>query len=140
MFDGSYSYEENYRQASKAVVDIRANKELRQEFTSYDTVSNVYSDYFETILERIISNNIEVQFLYLPMHRLSYEKMKTIKGINEQILYLETIVKKYGINTYGSFNPKNLDLGDESFYDGLHLRKDEVIKIVKDSHFLDCHQ
>ena len=86
------------------------------------------------LIKKINENGTEVEFLLLPYHVTVYEylttneKYKLISSVEKYITYF---AREHNISIYGSYNPKSFNLNTEDFYDGMHLNRNGINKILK---------
>lgn len=126
--DGTITYGEIYRNAQQSSIDKKADNPLRQEFVSYDKLSETYRGLFEEFLEALPCKTISfVTFAYMPSY---YKRLMEIPGIVEQTYYLKNLAKSKGYPYYGSYNPEEEKALNTDFYDELHLRRKKIIDLL----------
>ena len=134
--DGSIIYDKKFRTYPQEVVDrqavIQSGAIMRVD--DFPEISEKYTDQFERFIEYLQAKNIEVVFYLPPYHPHVYrtaqrntEKYHCFLEVED---YLNSTAKKYGIEVYGSYDPEKLGLTNADFYDGIHLRRESVSKIL----------
>ena len=66
-----------------------------------------------------------------PLHPLSYKKIRELKGARDAFEFVDRYAKENNIPLIGSFNPADEGLTESDFYDGPHVRKEIMDKIVE---------
>ena len=128
--DGTITYGEVYRDASQSSIDKKASNPLRQEFVSYDKLSQTYRKLFEGFLDNLHCETISfITFAYMEGY---YNRLMQVPGIVEQTNYLNDLAKKKRYSNFGSYNPKEENALNTDFYDELHLRRQKIIVLTKE--------
>lgn len=138
MPDGTIVYEEAFR--TKPTADVEAELELQAlnpglygwRVQNYFAPDIELCAQFETYIAYMQSLGIEV-IIYLPPYAPpiydAFENTRTdFEGVFATETYLRTLAAEKGIAVYGSYNPYELELTTEDFYDGLHLRGEATLR------------
>ncbi|MFV8224388.1 hypothetical protein [Christiangramia aquimixticola] len=135
--DGSISYGEEFRSASKSKVETRAKEysvgELIRRYKHYTEMSPEKIDEFQHFISHLKQRNIEIEFFLGPYHPITYEVInENFEIFNEVENFMRDFSRKHTIKIYGSFNPKKYHLGGEFFFDEKHLTKKGIEKILRE--------
>lgn len=88
---------------------------------NYKELSN--TELFEKLITYLKDNKVNVYFYLTPYNPITYDILisnKKYKIINEAENYLKKFAKENNIKIVGSYNPHNLKLKNEHFFDGMH--------------------
>lgn len=136
--DGSIIYDVKFRTRPQAEADndamTAANVEYIARLYGFDSISERHMERFIRFIEYLQAKGIKVIF-YLPAyHPFLYDKMQEKPEIYHCVFELEDwlieLRDRYGIEVYGSYSPYKLELTNEDFMDGLHLRRESIRKII----------
>ncbi len=124
--DGSYSYSEEYRNGGA----LQSNN-LAMERTIYGSMSSLYTGIngdlqfqFESFVDTMMQNGVEVEILLVPFHPLYFDYMQTqeeYEGIVATQEYFEQFAHDRDIEIIGSYNPYTLGFDANDFYDAVHI-------------------
>lgn len=134
--DGSIIYDKGFRERDQEYSDVDATNQsisiLRME--DCKEIDNNYAEKFEKFIEYLQNKEIEVVFYLPPYHPIVYDaakkNMDKYHCIFEIEDYLLETAENYNIKVYGSYDPYKLGLKNTDFYDGIHLRRESVTKIL----------
>lgn len=131
--DGSFCYEEWYREAPQEDINLRAEGNIvsKPEFArGFNGVSKELEKQLEAFLDEMISDGVEVAVFFSPYHPAYYDHMASSNDNYIEILDTERIVteiaQRHGVKVFGSFNPHVLGLTEADFYDGLHCTEEAM--------------
>ena len=136
--DGSIIYDAYFRTRPQAEADgdalLAANVEYIARLEGFDRISESCMERFVKFIEYLQEKGIKVIF-YLPAyHPILYDTMKSKPELYHCVFELEDRLRdlrdRYGIEVYGSYSPYEIELTNEDFMDGLHLRKESIRKII----------
>lgn len=134
LLDGSLVYGDAYRTASLDEVEVKISKYIEGDIYGMNGFNSFFTEKIE-VLDKLcsdaIKNNIEVEFFLSPYPLKSFqaliEKYPTLKKLEDEI-------KKYAesknIKVIGSFNPNKFELDNSFFYDGMHCKKEAILKLI----------
>lgn len=135
LVDASLSYGKQYRGVSNEEVNNNAKNYISGDIYSIENFSTISPDIlqeFQNLCLSILENNIELSFFLTPYHPIVYEKIMQDYSI---VLDVENKVVKFakekGIEYFGSFNPKKVDINNADFYDGMHCKEHAIKEIMK---------
>ena len=133
LTDGSIIYGEKYRNATKKEIENRVTNYLQGKMYGigdFNKLSPKLISLFNLLIKDMKNNKIQIVLFLAPYHPRVYDKVK-IKYplVLKTEKYLLNFAKKNNIEIYGSFNPKKLNLTEDTFYDGMHS-KEEGIEII----------
>lgn len=135
--DGSIIYDVKFRTRPQEQADYDAltmsHTDIYRLHDFYQ-LSETYTEQFERFISYLQAKNIKV-IIYIPAyHPYVYDAMaadyQTYHCLFEVEEYLKNISKEYSLEIYGSYSPYRLNLTNEDFYDGLHLRPESVKKVL----------
>ncbi len=129
--DGSFCWSKSVREAPLAIVDKKALTTHFHLFNNFDVISEERVALFTKLLETIQADGTKVHFVCSPFHPLFYKKLLKQKGALAAFDFFESYAKNNNIQLIGSFNPEDNGLTGADFYDGPHVRKEVLDKIVE---------
>ncbi len=132
--DGSINYGINYRNASVDEVYVRALDFVRNPsmLNSFHYLDPDLIKRFEKFIDLIKKDKVEIVFYLSPYHPVVYDslvKSEKFKMIIEAQKYFEMYAKSKDIQLLGSYNPADIGLGEDDFYDGMHQDAESIRKI-----------
>lgn len=138
LSDGSYSYEKKYRELSVSEALIAAKDD-----TTRETVYSLGQFYeldgrlklkFEKFLHYLLGRDIKVIFFLPPYHPYVYDYLANSPKYNiilEAEKYFRNKALENNITIISSYNPKDCGFGEADFYDGMHLKRGAVARLLK---------
>jgi len=138
LVDGSITYGLTYRKNAQVDIDENARNYLPEFITHFkspkDKLSQNLENQFEKFIDFAKGQGEDISILYLPYHPIVYSKMKMEPKFNTAFLcekYLRTLSHSKHIHFYGSLDPSVFGLSSADFYDGLHLKKAGLMKVLE---------
>ena len=135
MADGSVWYADHFRNASPEEVLSAAHGHAGTflYMEDYSALEQDQCKLFEQFVAYMQSRGVEVIFYLSPYHPFTYEyqqvyKAESVAGFFQVEPYLRDYAAQRGITVVGSYDPRNLGLTDEDFFDGLHVRTSGIAK------------
>lgn len=136
--DGSVIYDKEFRTRGQYAVDYdalaAANAEPIMRLGDYDKLSREYTLQFEKFIEYLQEKGVKIMIYLPPYHPIVYDTAfyyyDRYHCLFEAEEYIRSVGQKYGIEVYGSYNPYVLELTNEDFFDGLHLKQGSIKKIL----------
>jgi len=136
--DGSFRYDKKgrelsafeLRRAAEAYVD-RGSVYGLERFHSLDAT---YRQELEGFLDFMRKDGVEPVIFLPPYHPYVYHALTTsdrYRVILEVQRYFENLAKEKGVKLIGSYNPTDLALGEEEFFDGAHPRPSALGKLFR---------
>lgn len=129
--DGSFCWSKSVREAPQSVIDGKAHTTHFHLFKDFNEISKERVALFTKLMEAIKADGVKIHFVCSPFHPIFYKKLLKSKGTMEAISFYESYAKKNGIQLIGSFNPADEGLNGSDFYDGPHVKKAVLDKIVE---------
>jgi hypothetical protein len=129
--DGSYYWSESVREAPQSVIDEKARTGHFELYEDFSDISEERIDLFNKLMEGLKTDSINVYLVRSPFHPVFYKKLLKKKGAIAAFNYIDNYAKKNHIPLIGSFNPADEGLNSSDFYDGPHVRKEFLDKIVE---------
>jgi hypothetical protein len=134
LLDGSLVYGDAYRTASLNEVEVKINKYIEGDIYGMNGFNGYFTEKFKVLDELCsdaIKNNIEVEFFLSPYPLKSFyaliERYPTIKILEDEI---NKYAESENIKVIGSFNPNQFELDNSFFYDGMHCKKEAILKLI----------
>lgn len=131
--DGSVSYKKKYRETSKKIRANNITQYLSKEMfaiENFEHVSDEIWNEFETLLNTLKKDNIEVLFYLEPYPPRIY---KMVEKDYPMVIKTEALIIDYAkrnhIKIIGSFNPAFLQLEEDDFLDEKHVNEKTIQKI-----------
>jgi hypothetical protein len=136
LTDGTITYDYDTRNISidksdKSVKQAIINQPLYS-MQGFLELSVYYKDLFSLFIEHVIQNNIEIEFVFIPLHPLLFNYLQNdpnYKMFFEAEKFYQEIASEKQIKIIGSFDPNSYNLEHLNFYDGFHC-KEEVIELL----------
>ena len=129
--DGSRSYDKSYRELSQAKIDRLAKTKMHVMFNDFTKLSEERMQIFDSLVQAIKKDGIEVMFFCCPYHPLFYKRVEKMKPMNDGIRYIEDYAKKNHILMIGHFNQSEDGFRNKDFYDQVHPHREYVEKLLK---------
>ena len=128
--DGSLSYPASVRQASIKEIFAKAERmaygpaiSVLKNFKKLDEAQLTHLKALQAYYE---SKNVEVLIYLPPFNPIVWGTIQndpSYKAVLETESYLKEFAEKRGLMLMGSYNPHNMYLNPEDFYDGMHLSR-----------------
>ena len=127
MADASWVYGKSYRSRTEEdVVKDSEEYSIETQFSKGGHISEYCKGIFEKLVKYLLDQEIEVDLYLCPVAPSLWDRIKAEEDdypiLGELEEYASHIAKKYDLKITGSYNPYNLDMGDEDFYDARHVR------------------
>jgi len=118
--------------------------EIRKHATDYAATNPIYSlggfnelsrdhiNKFESLINHLQNQGIEVMLFLPPYHPLVYKKISNdskYKMLLEAESYFVKSARNKNIKLIGSYNPFNLNCRDDDFFDGMHPKESLLLTI-----------
>lgn len=128
--DGSIYYAKEYRENPQSWVDNDAVTCKHGSFNDFTSFSEDRKAIFTEFVETLNSNGSNIIILCCPYHPIFYKRAIAMKGLPPSITFIKEYAKNNNYKIIGSFNPDDLGLTRKDFYDGFHVRKETVDRIL----------
>ena len=129
--DGTIGYDSEYRNSSLEKINqsavTYANAEEIYSLGDFKKLSN--EKLFEAFVKNLISQNIHVVLFLPPYHPYVYSVISNTAKYHKVLeaeKYFSNFANKNHLYIYGSYDPHKLNLSDNDFYDGMHLKESTV--------------
>lgn len=129
--DGSFTWQRAVREAPQSIIDEKAHTTHFHLYKDYYDISKKRVALFTKLLERMKADGIKIHFVCSPFHPVFYKKLLQLKGARDAFDYVDRYAKENNIPLIGSFNPADEGLTESDFYDGPHVRKEIMDKIIE---------
>lgn len=131
--DGSIYYPAKIIDVDRSTVSKEAKKFAKGKvfmLENFDSLEN--TDAFEKFLSYLEKHDVEVVFLLVPLHPVSYSELSRnpkYAQITKAEEYLTGLARKRDIQIIGSYNPALL-ASDEDFFDGMHAKERLINRLL----------
>ncbi len=129
--DGSMVYPRDYEDTTvEAALNAVASLDMEYQFGSYTHMNAKSKEQFARLVDYWKEQGIEVEFFLCPMSPALWERYDTEQYpiLSEIEEFVCNMAEKYNINVIGSFNPQNVGLTKEDYYDARHIRHSKIKK------------
>lgn len=129
--DGSINYGIKYRSAGREEVDSLAATFVRDPsmLNNFNRLDPELISNFEAFVKILKEDKVAVIFYLPPYHPVVYKSLVTserYKTILEAQSYFEKYAQDNNIKLLGSYNPADMELGEDDFYDAMHQDLESV--------------
>lgn len=129
--DGSITWERLVREAPQSVIEEKARTTHFHLYKDYFDMSEKRVALFTKLLERIKADGVKIYLVRSPFHPVFYKKLLQLKGATDAFDFVARYAKENNIPLISSFNPADEGLNETDFYDGPHVRKEVMDKILE---------
>ena len=129
--DGSIGFSESTRNRSQSEVDNAARTDMHEMFNDFTSLSKERLQIFETLIQTIQKDGVNVYFLCSPYHPIFYKRIENIQGIKDGIKYIEDYAKNNHIEMIGHFNNQDVEFSNKDFIDYAHQRRDFIVRLLR---------
>ncbi|MEA2063496.1 MAG: hypothetical protein U9P14_07360 [Gemmatimonadota bacterium] len=101
---------------------------------SFNRLDPETKESFETFMNYLQAEKIEVIFFLIPFHPVAYDilmKRKEYRIISEVEDYFRRLGQEKNIKVFGSYNPESAGVTGEDLIDGAHVRESGIRKILR---------
>ena len=140
LSDGSITYDNETRNLSSSKVDRKVEHTILDQplysMRDFKQLSEYNKVLFTFFIDYIIRNNIETEFIFVPLHPLLFNYLQNdpnYKMFFEAEAFYREIALKKNINIVGSFDPNKYNLNSADFYDGFHCKEGIIKKLYSKS-------
>lgn len=134
--DGSIYYDKKYRESQQTTVDADAATCCHGSFNNFNSFSEERKVIFTDFVETMHRNGANIIMWCCPYHPIFYKRAIAMTGLPLSISFIQKYAKSNNFRIIGSFNPDELGLTREDFYDGFHVKKETVDRIISNELFL----
>lgn len=128
--DGSLKYGKGYREADSTSIAKKVKTYLGGKIygiEEFDSLSVRNIQLFNSLLQMLQENKVEVSFFIVPYHPIAFAKIsEEYKNVNATERKILEIAKKQNIKVSGSFNPSKNNLDESNFYDAMHCKESGI--------------
>lgn len=127
--DGSWTYAAGYQANDiNYVLEDCKNYNIEYAFAADRHISNYSVKVFEQLLNYLLNQGIDVELFLCPLAPSLWDRVEAegdhyyiLNEINE---FTNKMSSTYGLKLTGSYNPYDLGITDEKFYDSRHVRRE----------------
>ena len=128
--DGSIYYAREYRETPQPSVDADAVTCCHGSFNNFNSFSEERKRIYTEFVETLHNSGANIIIWCCPYHPIFYKRALEMKGLPPSISFISKFSKESGFKIIGSFNPDDLGLSNKDFYDGFHVKKETVDRIL----------
>lgn len=131
FIDGSISYDNSKNENYLEKINDYISGEVYH-LEGFNSINHMKSSKFEEFVKKVKQEGIKLVFLKFPYPpSINSVILKRYPNIIRTDEIINQISNKYDIEILGSFYPKNQNLSDEDFIDGMHLNLNGVKKLLE---------
>jgi len=130
--DGSLHYPDSVKNLEESKLITKSKNYAAGNIYSLENYHELaYTKNFNALIQYLKKEDVKITLFLPPYNPIPYDILKTQKKyrINEIENYLRKYAYENNLNVIGSYNPHKLNLQMSDFFDGMHL-KDENIEII----------
>ncbi len=129
--DGSWVYAKSFQMNDlNYVLDDCNTYNIKTQFAYDKHISEYSKDVFESLIVYLKNEGVEVEFYFCPLAPRLWDRVELEKEhyaiLDEITFFANDISKKYECKITGSYNPYELKITDEDFYDARHVRREKL--------------
>lgn len=129
--DGSIYYAKNFIEKPQTEVDKHAETYSHGSFKDFQSLSENQTDRFIQLLNAIRTEGADVTFFRCPYHPIFYKRIVRMQGVQESMAWIERYASENSIPLIASFNPADVGFHNTDFYDGVHVRKESIDRLIQ---------
>ena len=131
--DGTIRYDFKYRNQDnlKSIKDY-LNKEDIYHLGEFNSIKKLNSNRLSSLIDRILKDGsipILIKHSYPPL--INNNILKRYPNIKRSEQIVDSLINIFKIKSFGSFEPENLNLTDNDYYDGMHLTPNGTKKLLE---------
>lgn len=131
--DASWVYSKGYRQKGiEYVIDEAKSFDIRTQFAYNNHISDEKVRYFDKLIEYLLAKGVEVEFFICPLCPSLWDRLDIGKDdckfyiLNDVENHIRDLSEKYNIKMVGSYNPYEVGVEDDDFWDCRHMKIDRL--------------
>jgi len=127
--DGSQNWPKSLKKRSAAEVEINVKKDMSFFEKPLKKYYFLEKQRFEEFVGVIQDDKVKVIFYLMPFHPTTYNlllKSEKFRIVADAEVYFREYSLKYGIELYGSYDPKVNGIAENDFYDCVHAKWDSI--------------
>jgi len=135
LTDGSISYPEKVRNRDIEEVNKMASDYISgpiYSLNSFDEIDNANKNKFMRLIDFLHKEKVQITIVLPPYHPIVYDEIKKNTKYRN-VLLVEEFLKDFSlgknISIVGSYDPLNMNLTSNDFFDGMHLNLQGVDKL-----------
>lgn len=129
--DGSWNYAVSFQNNGiDYLLDEVENYDVNTNFSYGRHISQYSKEVFEKLIKYLRENDVEVEIFLCPLPPSLWDKVESdsenIFILDEMTTFTTEMANKYNLKMTGSYNPYDLGMKDEDFYDARHVRRESL--------------
>ena len=130
-YDGSCVYSESFaNRGTDLVLNEMKEYDVFNKFPKNCHLNEYNKMIFEKVVQYCIDSNIEIDLFLCPLSPLLWDRLQSADDnyfiLDELESFANEIAEKYDLKITGSYNPYNLNVCNEDFYDERHIKRDKL--------------
>ena len=127
--DGSWTYAASYQANDiNYVLEQCASYDIEKQFAYDRHISEYSKEVFEKLIAYLTNQGIEVELFLCPLAPSLWDRLEAEKShyaiLDEITDFAKEMSNKYDLKITGTYNPYELGIKDENFYDSRHVRRE----------------
>lgn len=127
--DGSWTYAASYQANDiNYVLEQCAEYDIESQFAYDRHISEYSKDIFEKLIVYLIDQGIEVELFLCPLAPSLWDRVEAEEAhyaiLDEITVFAKEMSNKYDLKITGTYNPYELGIKDEDFYDARHVKRE----------------
>ena len=136
--DGSLIYGRSYHNTPQDITNNLAKTEFYPQWDKYSELSKDEIDRWRRLIQYMKEKDIQVCLFNAAYHPIMYQRFMNdakLDMMRQAMDYIHKFEIENDVEMIGSFNPNdnNFNLKEGDFYDGMHMRREVVEKILVNS-------
>ncbi len=132
--DGSMVYPRDYENTSvETAIKAATDYDMEYQFGSYRHMNARSKEQFEKLVNYWTKQGAKVVFFLCPVSPALWERYDTERYpiLPEIEEYVRSMAEKYDVEVIGSYNPKDVGVSDEDYYDARHIKHPRMKKYFR---------
>ena len=127
--DGSWTYAASYQANDiNYVLEQCASYDIEKQFAYDRHISEYSKEIIEKLIAYLTNQGIEVELFLCPLAPSLWDRLEAEKShyviLDEITDFVKEMSNKYDLKITGTYNPYELGIKDENFYDSRHVRRE----------------
>ena len=127
--DGSWTYAASYKANDiNYVLEQCASYDIEKQFAYDRHISEYSKEIIEKLIAYLTNQGIEVELFLCPLAPSLWDRLEAEKShyviLDEITDFVKEMSNKYDLKITGTYNPYELGIKDENFYDSRHVRRE----------------
>ena len=132
--DGSLVYGRAFNNLSLQETNELAKNEAYSQWDNYAELSPIEIERWQQFIRYLQKKGIEVYIYESPYHPITFKRLndeERYEMMETAMNYVDQFAEENTLMVIGSYNPSQCNLQECDFYDGTHVRKEHVAKLME---------